>query len=114
MLELGSGPGLGGFVASKWASEVVLSDYQDIVLDLMESNIASYNHNADTCPMYCAKIDWYEILKEGYFDQIELVDEEGNVAGRLRDKNLDVVIGTDVIYWRHTIEPLIDTLEVLC
>ena len=93
---------------------MVLSDYQDIVLDLMESNIASYNHNADTCPMYCAKIDWYEILKDGYFDQIELVDEEGNVAGRLRDKNLDVVIGTDVIYWRHTIEPLIDTLEVLC
>ena len=27
VLELGSGPGLGGFVASKWARKVVLTDY---------------------------------------------------------------------------------------
>ena len=27
VLEVGSGPGLGGFVASKWASKVILSDY---------------------------------------------------------------------------------------
>ena len=112
-MELGSGPGLGGFVASKWAREVILSDYQDVVLDLMESNIASYNHNAATCPMYAAKIDWYDINKDQYYEKIELVAEDGTVAGRMGNKTLDVVIGTDVIYWRHTIDPLIDTLEAL-
>ncbi len=27
VLEVGSGPGLGGFIASKWAKKVVLTDY---------------------------------------------------------------------------------------
>ena len=27
VLEVGSGPGLGGFIASKWAKSVVLTDY---------------------------------------------------------------------------------------
>ena len=62
MLEVGSGPGLGGFVASKWAQKIVLTDYQAIVLDLIESNINGYNHNAETCEMLCAKLDWNDIL----------------------------------------------------
>jgi len=35
------------------------------------------------------------------------------VAGKLADHKLDAVIGTDVVYWRDQIKPLIDTLEVL-
>ena len=61
VLEVGSGPGLGGFIASKWAQKVVLTDYQDIVLDLMESNIRQYNHNAATCEMFASKIDWNDM-----------------------------------------------------
>ena len=113
VLEVGSGPGLGGFIASKWAQKVILTDYQDIVLDLMESNIRSYNHNAATCEMFAAKIDWNDMTKENHYQQIELVAEDGTVAGQLCDMQLDVVIGTDVVYWRQQIEPLIDTLEVL-
>ena len=99
VLELGSGPGLGGFIASKWAQKVVLSDYQDIVLDLMESNIRTYNHNSDTCEMFAAKIDWNEITLENHYQTIELVAEDGTVAGKLSEMPLEVVIGTDVVYW---------------
>ncbi len=43
MFELGAGPGLGGFVAAQWASSVVLSDYQDLVLDLLKLNVSKCN-----------------------------------------------------------------------
>lgn len=113
VLEVGSGPGLGGFIVSKWASMVILSDYQDVVLDLMESNIAKYNHNAATCDMYACKIDWNEMREEGRYGSVELLAEDGTVAGTLGDQQLDAVIGTDVIYWRDQIEPLINTLGVI-
>ena len=113
MLEVGSGPGLGGFIASKWAQKVVLTDYQDIVLDLMETNIRQHNHNAATCEMFASKIDWNDMLKENHYQSIELVAEDGTVAGKLCDMGLDVVIGTDVVYWKTQIEPLMDTLDVL-
>ena len=100
VLEVGSGPGLGGFIASKWAKKVILTDYQDIVLDLMESNIRSYNHNVATCEMFASKIDWNDMSQDGHYQTIELVTEDGTVAGKLCDMPLDVVIGTDVVYWR--------------
>lgn len=85
VLEVGSGPGLGGFIISKWASRVILSDYQDIVLDLMESNIAKFNHNAATCEMFASKIDWNEMQEEGKYESVELLAEDGTVAGILGD-----------------------------
>lgn len=43
MLELGSGPGLGGFLVAHWASKVTLSDYQDLVMDLIKINLKECN-----------------------------------------------------------------------
>ena len=79
----------------------------------MESNIRSYNHNVATCEMFASKIDWNDMSQDGHYQTIELVTEDGTVAGKLCDMPLDIVIGTDVVYWRTQIEPLIDTLEVL-
>ena len=64
--------------------------------------------------MYVSKLDWNDMVKDGHYQTIDMVSGEGTVAGKLCDNKLDVVIGTDVIYWRTQIEPLIDTLEVLC
>lgn len=61
VLELGSGPGLGGFIVSKWASQVILTDYQDLVLELLESNIAGYNKNGARCEMLVAELDWLKM-----------------------------------------------------
>ena len=65
----------------------------------MESNVAKYNHHAATCDMYAAKIDWNDIQNENYYQNIELVSEDGTVAGKLCEDPLEVVIGTDVVYW---------------
>ena len=39
VLELGSGPGLCALVAQHYASKMVLSDYQDLVMDLIIINM---------------------------------------------------------------------------
>lgn len=49
VLELGSGPGLGGFLAAQWASKVILSDYQDLVMDLIRHNIRECNPRPSEC-----------------------------------------------------------------
>ena len=44
---------------------------------------------------------------------MQLIDGDSCVAGKLGDQKIDVVVGTDVIYWRNSIVPLIDTFDVL-
>ena len=45
--------------------------------------MAKYNHNAATCDMFAAKIDWNDVSNENYYQNIELVAEDGTVAGKL-------------------------------
>ena len=44
---------------------------------------------------------------------MQLIDGDSCVAGKLGDQKIDVVVGTDVIYWRNSIVPLIDTFDAL-
>ena len=39
VLEIGSGTGLAGLVAANYAQKVVLTDYQDTIIDLLRKNI---------------------------------------------------------------------------
>jgi predicted nicotinamide N-methyase len=39
VLELGAGPGLIGFIAAHRAKAVILTDYQDIVMELIDKNL---------------------------------------------------------------------------
>ena len=111
VVELGSGPGLGGLIAARWAKSVLLTDYQDLVMDLIETNIKKCNPN-DKCLMLSAKLDWTRVNEEKYFENIQLVDGDSTVRGSLTsDFKPDVLIGTDVVYWRNFIVPLVDTLE---
>ena len=41
------------------------------------------------------------------------MDDDNNIVGKLSDQKLDVIIGTDVVYWRSFIAPLVKTLDVL-
>ena len=42
-----------------------------------------------------------------------MIDDDGNVAGKLCDQKIDIIIGTDIVYWRDSIAPLVKTLDVL-
>lgn len=115
ILELGSGPGLGGFLASKWAKSVILTDYQDLLIDLMTENIANYNIYSENndCEMFTAKLDWKEVVNEGYFEGIDLINEESSISGKLIERKIDFIIGTDLIFFSSSVTPLIDTLDKL-
>ena len=82
VVELGSGPGLGGLIAARWAKQVVLTDYQELVMELIETNIKKCNPN-EKCEMLSAKVDWTKVKDEEYFGKIELVDAEKTVKGKL-------------------------------
>ena len=49
VLELGSGPGLCGLIAATQAKQVVLTDYMDVVMDLLDKNITDCNPRPDQC-----------------------------------------------------------------
>jgi len=87
----------------------------NLVMELIESNIARCNPRPDSCPMFSAKLDWCKIQEDpSFIDTIEVVDKEGFVADKLGDrvKHIDVLIGTDVVYWPNSIKPLVATLNV--
>lgn len=109
MLELGSGPGLGGFLAAHWAKQVIVSDYQDLVMDLLNHNIKECNPRSDQCEMFTCKLDWCADKNL----EMPLVDIRGEKLGQLKDSSLDVLIGTDVVYWPTMINPLVATLVSL-
>ena len=61
--------------------------------------------------MTYTRIDWMEMEKEGYCESLELVDEDELVVNKMSEIKLDVIIGTDVVYWRNSILPLVKTLD---
>ena len=49
VLELGSGPGLCALIAQHYCSKVVLSDYQDLVMDLITMNMRETDPISKDC-----------------------------------------------------------------
>jgi len=111
VIELGSGPGLGGLIAARWAYDVVLTDYKDIVMDLIKLNIEKCNPRPDACKLFCSKLDWLTVKDD--FSSVTVQDSKSDTVGLLKDWKPDVLIGTDVCYWRQFIVPLVDTVDAL-
>lgn len=89
VLEVGSGLGLGGIVATRYASRTILTDYQDDTCRALEYNLAlnrTFTHALDgTKPAVAVEsLDW---------DSIESINGS---APDLKPK-VDVIIGCDII-----------------
>jgi predicted nicotinamide N-methyase len=81
VVELGCGPGLPGLLcAHLGALSVLLTDFEDAVLDIARSNVTA---NPDTCAVTAvARLDW-----------------TGDVAAFVRDHGVfDVVLAADCVY----------------
>ncbi|XP_019640093.1 PREDICTED: protein N-methyltransferase NNT1-like [Branchiostoma belcheri] len=99
VLEVGAGAGLPGLVAaalSQDPSGVVMTDYVEEAVDLMDMNIAETFANDNNRPK-AAIMDWDD-------DPSVLQEHHGT---------FDVIIGSDVVYWPELIEPLIRTVKAL-
>uniref|UniRef100_A0A7S3JY49 Calmodulin-lysine N-methyltransferase n=1 Tax=Aureoumbra lagunensis TaxID=44058 RepID=A0A7S3JY49_9STRA len=92
-IELGAGSGLPGIVASKKAKYVVLTDGNELVLSLLERNLAL---NRGDHKQEVRRVCWGERSSvEGFTDYF------------------DCVLGADVVAWPNSIEPLLQTVTAI-
>ncbi len=103
VLELGTGTGMVGIATAMMGANVVLSDQNSRLLELVGKNIEKNvdGIRAGGGSARCRLLDWREIEHAE-----DVVDQEGP---------FDLVIGSDVLYGGHTTHPmLINTLPVVC
>mmetsp|Transcript_26799 Transcript_26799/g.63749 ORF Transcript_26799/g.63749 Transcript_26799/m.63749 type:complete len:255 (+) Transcript_26799:3-767(+) len=97
VLEVGAGCGLSGIFTAKFAKEVVLTDYQEVVLEVLAQNCEASNVDC-AGEVRCAKLEWGKELEP--------------FRAKHAPEGFDVIIGADVVHWPDCIRPLIDSLEV--
>lgn len=102
VVELGAGCGFPGLVAAHFADRVVLTDGNDVVMDLLRQNAYSSMHSI-TNPagiVTASKFLW---------------GQQADLTRILKDMNghVDVVIAADVVQWPAVVEPLLHTVKAL-
>lgn len=75
-------------------------------MDLMKHNIKECNPRPDHCEMLVTRLDW---CAEDNLN-VPLINMDGQESGSMLTHDLDVIIGTDVVYWPMIIKPLVNTL----
>lgn len=92
-------------MTSRFAKSVCATDYMDPVIELLAENMGTY---ADPkCQCRTAKFDW------GNTRYMELVDHRTRTQVEpemLHD--VELVIGSDIVYWETSVEPLFCALTV--
>ncbi|KAL9241226.1 hypothetical protein vseg_015359 [Gypsophila vaccaria] len=103
VIELGAGCGVAGFGMAMLGCEVITTDQKEVVpllqrnVDRNTSIILQANTNVDSFgSMKVAELDW------GNKDHIQAVNPP-----------FDYVIGTDVVYAEHLLDPLLETIRAL-
>jgi predicted nicotinamide N-methyase len=95
LLEVGSGTGITGLVAALCSKSVIVTDYNDIVLDLLDHNARVNAIPGTKC--VCKKLDW-------------TVEESRKT---FEPHSFNIIIGSDVVYWHNMITPLLETVDYL-
>ena len=113
ILELGAGPGLCGMISAHTAKTVVLTDYQDLVMDLIDQNMSKCNPRPGACSLFSAQLDWDKMSDPSFFDSLEYTNSDQLVEGKFSSITFDYVIGSDVVYWPQSIDPLVNVLNTL-
>ena len=109
VLELGSGPGLCGFMAANLgAKEVILTDYKTQVMQLIAQNIKHVQSQNVKAHMSHAELDWYYASDTTYLKNLPVLDENMQQVDSFykRAEGFDVIIGSDLLYFKESIEPL--------
>ena len=96
VLELGSGVGFTGLLAARHCSNVILTDYSNISLDLLRINM-----ELNACDnVRIARLKWGEA--DGIKDLLRSVA-----------RPVDLIIGADIFYHRRNIRPLFETIRMV-
>ncbi|KAM3130357.1 hypothetical protein pb186bvf_017560 [Paramecium bursaria] len=88
VLEIGAGAGLSGFVCAKYSKLVYITDGNEKVQELIEKNVQHLKlQNVQS-----------QLFQWGYEESKQF-------------KDIDIIIGADVIFWQQSLMPLIKTIE---
>jgi len=98
VVELGSGAGLSGFVAAKYASKVLLTDGNEVVMRLLDLNCDHIvTASPSSCPVRASYLNW---------------GEKDAVAELIREHGVpEVLCGADIIMWPNYVLPLLETIH---
>lgn len=99
VVELGSGIGITGILCSRFCKEVVLTDHNDEVLEIIKKNIElqSCSENAHAV-LTAEKLEW------GNSDHLSGIIEK-------HPGGFDLVLGADICFQQSSISCLFDTVE---
>ena len=105
VVELGAGCGLPGLVAAHFANRVLLTDGNDVVLDLLTRNANKGRMIMSTSEysggvVKAAKLQWG--------NRIHWMQVMDTMNG-----NVDIVIAADVIQWPAVVEPFLHTVKAV-
>jgi len=102
VLELGAGVGLCGLLASRYCEEVVMTDGDEMVVKMLESNVKLNQRNSDRVSnIKVTKLFWGA---EGLEDLIKCIDIENGY---------DIIIGSDLVYQEDVLGSLWTTVDGL-
>ncbi|KAH7667289.1 Lysine methyltransferase protein [Dioscorea alata] len=100
VIELGSGIGVTGILCSRFCDEVVLTDHNDEVLEILNKNIElqSSSGNSSYAGLTAEKLEW------GNKDDIEQILQK-------HPRGFDIILGADICFQQSSIPLLFDTVE---
>ena len=81
-------------------------------MDLITINIRDCSPKSSTCQLLSAKLDWLKAAEPGYCDTLPVLTETGEEFSRFGEISLDYIIGSDIVYWPSSIQPLMTVLTV--
>lgn len=108
VVELGAGVGLPGLVSAHFANKVVLTDGNDIVMELLHQNCDTFIRNNDDADqksyqhkskVSCCKLVWGDRMNLKSLQRIV--------------EPVDVIIAADVVQWPAVVEPFLHSVKAL-
>eukprot|EP00559_Dactyliosolen_fragilissimus_P004849 CAMPEP_0184865858 /NCGR_PEP_ID=MMETSP0580-20130426/19446_1 /TAXON_ID=1118495 /ORGANISM="Dactyliosolen fragilissimus" /LENGTH=394 /DNA_ID=CAMNT_0027365233 /DNA_START=8 /DNA_END=1192 /DNA_ORIENTATION=- len=113
VIEMGAGCGLPGIVASHWANQVILTDGNDTVVDLLQQNCATHTSTFLSPSTSCKET----YSKQRLISATKMIwgnsQHVQNTLELMPSTSFDVVIAADVVQWPAVIEPLLHTVKAL-
>ena len=95
ILELGAGAGLLGLVASQFCKQLLMTDNQQVVLDLMTKNLKFAKKNN----VIVKSFSWGQ-------EQAMMLEQELQIG------KIDMIIGSDIIFWPASVNPLVKIINL--
>jgi methyltransferase-like protein 6 len=113
MLEVGSGVGICGLLAAQLASKCILTDNNDIIIDILQKNANIFNEDTQKTlpPLPSSSSSNNNRVEVAFLHWGE--DSQIDALLQKFPNGFDIVIGSDVCYWPSCINPLFKTLDRL-